>query len=208
MRLRPIGAVQRWRWTRRPASASDSGPSTVAPTSEPTPLLGSLFGGAIFRLGRLGRRTAISVVLLAAAALAATRQAAMNMISPLNLITIGSIAASAAAVQWLTSASKEAETFEDRLQAMSDAVEVFGKRQEEAFQSTADMIKGFGSASPELRGVLQDLAAMARLDAQEEIDGNLSSSKVCQGREVRTIVMNTAGRAILTTWLTKIIRAK
>lgn len=107
----------------------------------------------------------------AAAALAATRQAAMNMISPLNLITIGSIAASAAAVQWLTSASKEAETFEDRLQAMSDAVEVFGKRQEEAFQSTADMIKGFGSASPELRGVLQDLAAMARLDAQEEIDG-------------------------------------
>ncbi|WP_417725806.1 phage tail length tape measure family protein [Salipiger sp.] len=107
----------------------------------------------------------------AAAALAATRQAAMNMISPLNLITIGSIAASAAAVQWLTSASKEAETFEDRLQAMSDAVEVFGKRQEEAFQSTADMIKGFGSASPELRAVLQDLAAMARLDAQEEIDG-------------------------------------
>ena len=107
----------------------------------------------------------------AAAALAATRQAAINMISPLNLITIGSIAASAAAVQWLTSASKEAETFEDRLQAMSDAVEVFGKRQEEAFQSTADMIKGFGSASPELRAVLQDLAAMARLDAQEEIDG-------------------------------------
>lgn len=107
----------------------------------------------------------------AAAALAATRQAAINMISPLNLITIGSIAASAAAVQWLTSASKEAETFEDRLQAMSDAVEVFGKRQEEAFQSTADMIKWFGSASPELRAVLQDLAAMARLDAQEEIDG-------------------------------------
>ena len=107
----------------------------------------------------------------AAAALSATRQAAINMISPLNLITIGSIAASAAAVQWLTSASKEAETFEDRLQAMSDAVEVFGKRQEEAFQSTADMIKGFGSASPELRAVLQDLAAMARLDAQEEIDG-------------------------------------
>ncbi len=107
----------------------------------------------------------------AAAALAATRQAAINMISPLNLITIGSIAASAAAVQWLTSASKEAETFEDRLQAMSDAVEVFGKRQEEAFQSTVDMIKGFGSASPELRAVLQDLAAMARLDAQEEIDG-------------------------------------
>lgn len=71
MRLRPIGAVQRWRWTRRPDSAPDSDPSTAAPTSEPTPLLGSLFRGARFRFGRLGRRTAISVVVLAAAALAA-----------------------------------------------------------------------------------------------------------------------------------------
>ncbi len=63
--------MQRWRWTRRPDSASDSGPSTVASTSEPTPLRGSLFRGARFRFGRVGRRTAISVVLLAAAALAA-----------------------------------------------------------------------------------------------------------------------------------------
>lgn len=106
----------------------------------------------------------------AAAALGATRQAVLNMISPLNLITIGSIAAGAALVNWLSSAGEEAESFEDRLKAMSDAVSTFGDRQEDAFQSAADMIKKFGSASPELRAILGDLALMSKLEAKEELD--------------------------------------
>ena len=71
MKLRPIGAVQRWRWARRPDSASASGPRPVPPTSEPTLLRRFLLRCAGFRLGRLGRRAAISVVLLAGVALAA-----------------------------------------------------------------------------------------------------------------------------------------
>jgi hypothetical protein len=106
----------------------------------------------------------------AAAALSATRQAVLNMVSPLNLITIGSIAAGAAAVQWLSKAGEEAETFEDRLEALSDAVDAFGDRQADAFQSAADMAEKFGSASPQLRLVLADLAALAKIDAQRNID--------------------------------------
>lgn len=106
----------------------------------------------------------------AASAIAATRAAFVNMISPLNLVTIGSIAAGAALVQWLTSASEESESFEDRLDAMTDAVDRFGKAQKDAFQSTEDMIKQFGSASPELRAVIGDLALLAKLDAQKNLD--------------------------------------
>ena len=73
-------------------------------------------------------------------------------------------------MQWLSKAGEEAETFEDRLKALSDAVDAFGDRQADAFQSAADMAEKFGSASPQLRLVLADLAALAKIDAQRNID--------------------------------------
>ncbi|KJZ21822.1 phage tail length tape measure family protein [Tritonibacter mobilis] len=123
----------------------------------------------------------------AAAALSATRQAVMNMVSPLNLLTIGSVAAGAAAVQWLSKAGEEAETFEDRLKALSDAVDAFGDRQKDAFQSASDMIEKFGSASPQLRMVLADLAALAKIDAQRNIDETSQSIRqlVTEARGLR-----------------------
>ena len=63
--------MRRWRWTRRPDSAATDDPRTVTPTSEVAPLQRSLLRGAKFRLRRLRRRTAISLVLLAVVALAA-----------------------------------------------------------------------------------------------------------------------------------------
>ena len=63
--------MRRWRWTRRPDSAATDDPRTVTPTSEVAPLQHSLLRGAKFRLRRLRRRTAISLVLLAVVALAA-----------------------------------------------------------------------------------------------------------------------------------------
>ncbi len=110
-----------------------------------------------------------------AAALGATRQALVSMLSPLNLITIGSIAAGAAAVQWLSSSEEDGRSFEERLESMSNAVEVFGQKQKEAFQSSENLIEQFGSASPALRSVLADLALFAKRDAQKEIDGIAAS---------------------------------
>ena len=70
MKPRRIGVVPRWRWTRRPDSvARDS--QVVPPASGSTRLRRLLFSGARLRFGRLGRRTAISLVLLAVIALAA-----------------------------------------------------------------------------------------------------------------------------------------
>ena len=70
MKPRRTGVVPRWRWTRRPDSvARDS--QVVPPASGSTRLRRLLFSGARLRLGRLGRRPAISLVLLAVIALAA-----------------------------------------------------------------------------------------------------------------------------------------
>jgi len=68
VKLRPTGAVPRWRWTRGPdRAASDSWLGAL--TSELSRFLRST--SARFRFGRLGRRTAISLVLVAAVVVAA-----------------------------------------------------------------------------------------------------------------------------------------
>ncbi|MBK02262.1 MAG: hypothetical protein CL464_07400 [Acidimicrobiaceae bacterium] len=71
MKPRPTGAVPRWRWTKGPDSEAFVGSRVVPSTSESTRLRRFLLRSVRFRLGPLGRRTAISLVLVAAVALAA-----------------------------------------------------------------------------------------------------------------------------------------
>ena len=70
MKPRRKGVVPRLRWTRRPDYVSRASQG-VPPASGSTRLRRLLFSGARLRFGRLGRRTAISLVLLAVIALAA-----------------------------------------------------------------------------------------------------------------------------------------
>ncbi|WP_027237244.1 phage tail length tape measure family protein [Leisingera caerulea] len=120
----------------------------------------------------------------AADAVAMLRQALVRMISPLNLITIGGIAAGAAMIQWMTGSSEAAETLEDRIEAAGDAIEAFHSKSQKTRLSVADMVEEFGSASPELRLVLADMAALAKLDAQKAIDATAQS--------VRNLVLETS----------------
>jgi hypothetical protein len=111
----------------------------------------------------------------AASAVAMMRQALVRMISPLNLITIGGIAAGAAMIQWMTGSAEAAETLEDQIKAAGDAIEAFHTKSDKTRLSVAEMIEEFGSASPQLRMVLADMAALAKLDAQKAIDATAES---------------------------------
>jgi hypothetical protein len=55
-------------------------------------------------------------------AVAALGGAFMSLISPVNLVTIGAIAAGGALIQYFTSASEKVETLEDRLKAHADLI--------------------------------------------------------------------------------------
>lgn len=111
----------------------------------------------------------------AAGAVGALRQALLAMISPVNLLTMGAIAAGAALVGMLTGAAEEAATVEDSIAAATDSIDAFGAAADRAALSTAGMIGEFGTASPALRAVLEDMAAIARLDAYAKIDATADS---------------------------------
>ncbi|MEP1330102.1 phage tail length tape measure family protein [Pseudophaeobacter sp.] len=111
----------------------------------------------------------------AAGAAKALKSALVSMVSPMTLITIGSIAAGAAMVNWLTGASEDAETLEDQLEAVGQAIDTFSEKAAQGRLSTAELIQEFGKASPELRLVLADMAALAKIDAQKAIDTTAKS---------------------------------
>lgn len=111
----------------------------------------------------------------AAGAARALGSAFIGMFNPISLITLGSIAAGAAMIQWLASAEEEARTLEEIIEDAAKAVEAFAKKADTARLSTADMLSEFGTASPELRAVLKDMAALAKIDAFKAIDETSAS---------------------------------
>ena len=129
----------------------------------------------------------------AAGAVKSLKAGFMGMVSPISIITIGSIAAAAAMSNWLDGADEDAETLEEAIQSVADVIDVFAEKSRSARQSTADMMAEFGTASPALQLVLADLAAIAKLDAANEIDAVSESLKelaVGRSNYSRTLQMN------------------
>lgn len=111
----------------------------------------------------------------AAGAVKSLGKAFVAMISPISIITIGSIAAASAMVNWLTSAGDEALTLEDAFEAVGSSIDAFAEKAKTSRLSTAEMVAEFGSASPELRAVLVDMTALAKMDAYKSIDQTAAS---------------------------------
>lgn len=115
----------------------------------------------------------------AAGAATALRAAFVSMLSPINLVTIGGIAAGAAMIQWLTSAGEEARTLEDLISGLENAV---GEYRQGLTTGMSDLRKQFGSVAPEivdveralqevrLRDILLDAAEAANM-LSERFDG-------------------------------------
>lgn len=94
------------------------------------------------------------------------------MVSPMNLATLGIIALGSAAVQWFMAAGEEAKTFDD---SMADLEGSIGDLRDAVSLSMADIRDEFGSVSPALMALRDDLRELAMeqtlLDAQAAAQG-------------------------------------
>jgi hypothetical protein len=100
----------------------------------------------------------------AGGAVRALGSAFMGMINPVSLITIGSIAAGAAMFQWLTRSVGDAQSLEDRLEALVARAKEFTEASEDAGRSLSDLSGDFGRLSPQVAAAF-DLREALRFGA-------------------------------------------
>ncbi|MEL7113976.1 MAG: phage tail length tape measure family protein [Pseudomonadota bacterium] len=101
----------------------------------------------------------------AGAAVRSLGAAFMSMISPLNLITIGSIAAGAALFNWLTSSGAEAATFESRMSELKEGIDAYADAVDLAQTPTDELRKKFGAAADEVSRLYREIAQGSRAAA-------------------------------------------
>jgi len=109
----------------------------------------------------------------AAGAVKALGGAFLGMLNPVSLITIGSIAAGAAIVGWLSSAGGEAEKLEDRVDNLANSVDRYASSAELARTSTGKMAEGFGSASAAAQSYFENQQKIDRANALENLRGSV-----------------------------------
>ncbi len=93
----------------------------------------------------------------AGGALQLLKEGFLSLISPVNLITIGVIAAGAAMFQWLTSAGEKAGSLEDQINDLTDAVSDWRDQSGKSFN---DLRKEFGAITPEIVAMQRELLAI------------------------------------------------
>lgn len=103
----------------------------------------------------------------AAGAAGALKAAFIGMLSPINLITVGLIAAGAAAIQWLTSATENAVTLEQQIEAVNDAIE---RWRDESSKSLDDLRDRFGAITPEVLAMQRELNQLRIAEIVREAD--------------------------------------
>ncbi len=91
----------------------------------------------------------------------------LSMLSPINLVTLGAIAAGAAMVQWLTSSTDGAATLEEQIRAVNDAVKAW---RDESGKSLDDLRKTFGAITPEVVAMQREINQLRIADIVREAD--------------------------------------
>lgn len=107
----------------------------------------------------------------AAAALRGLGQALLSMVSPLNLITIGGIAAGAAIIQWVFQAGEKVESLDDALQSLADNTKAYAESNSRARATTVELREEFGLAAEEARALYAELSDVQRLQAEGSASG-------------------------------------
>lgn len=117
----------------------------------------------------------------AAGAARALGAAFMSLFSPINLITIGGIAAGAALLQWLTSGTEKALTLDDAMQALEEGVSTYEKSAKAAAQTTAELRDQFGDAAEDARELLREIAQLDGGNAARALAGVTGALRSEQG---------------------------
>lgn len=102
-------------------------------------------------------------------ALRAVGGALMSMLSPINLITIGSIAAAGAMVSWFSSGSEEAATLDSAIEALESSMSSYSDAADAAEVSTDELRERFGDAANEMRRLLVEQREAAQRDLTFQI---------------------------------------
>lgn len=92
-----------------------------------------------------------------------------QMLNPVSLITIGSIAAGAAMVGWLRDAWPEAVSLDDAMKDLEAGIADYARAVKAAGAPTDELKEKFGEAASEARLVLADLAEASFRDRRREI---------------------------------------
>jgi hypothetical protein len=111
----------------------------------------------------------------AAGAVRLLGQGLLSMVSPLNLITIGSIAAGAALFEWLTSAGDDVETLSDQMEDLASSVNAYITSAAAAIQPTDQLAKKYGVLADEADKALKAMAEADRLAAVRQITQKATS---------------------------------
>lgn len=102
----------------------------------------------------------------AAGAVRALGAAIAAVFSPINLLTIGAIAAGAALAQWLGRALEDAERLETALEGVNSRADALAAAGRRASASVAELRREFGDASGEARKLLRELEMIALREAE------------------------------------------
>lgn len=103
----------------------------------------------------------------AAGAVRSLGAALLATVSPINLVTIGGIAAGAALFQWFTKAGDEAKSFDDRLEELTSATDSYRQMADRAGSSTAELRTEFRGMSGDIRPVLEEMTDAAARQAEQ-----------------------------------------
>jgi hypothetical protein len=95
--------------------------------------------------------------------------ALVSMVNPISLITLGSIAAGAALVQWMAS-GESADDLTKKIEELETAVSEYNAAADLATATTEELEDRFGSASTGIRMMIADLERIARNDAQQKLE--------------------------------------
>ena len=102
----------------------------------------------------------------AAGAVGALKAAFLQLLNPINLVTLGVIAASGYTLQWLTGAADETMSFADSVDQLSDRADSYVRAIGRARLSTAELRGEFGESSREIRKLLRDMAELELRETQ------------------------------------------
>lgn len=101
----------------------------------------------------------------AAGAARALGSAFLSMLSPINFVILGSIAAAAAMSNWLRGGKEEARTLVDEIEALQEAHEAYAKAVKDARTPTVDLAARFGADADAAREYLRVVAEVRRREA-------------------------------------------
>ncbi len=105
---------------------------------------------------------------------ASIKSALLNMVSPMNLVTMGAIALGAYAVQALMNMGEETKSAEDAVKDLSSSV---GEFRENSRRSVADIVADFGTINPALIEMQRNLTTLSETSARLDLKAAFAALK-------------------------------